>query len=388
MDDDSSGLKTKALSPTSGSGVGNGLADGSQQAADIAREQIKRIYDQGEPNTPKEDKATKEPAEEAAKPKGQSTYNRTHKNNFDWREYHSAWQAYYQEYYRRYYHHLNNKKTLQKPAEQKAVAGDDGAGVAELKRDIVSQVKHQASRFRRSSHFWPLVTACIVGLLFLFVQFNSVLIAQVESYVSPGALEGKNLVINDPVSSTKVGPESRLIIPKINVDMPVNFDINTLDEAKIQTALRDAAVQYKIPGASVLPGQYGNSVILGHSSNDVFAQGKYKFAFVLADRLVPGDTFYVHYNGTRYTYKVTGEKVIKPEQIYELQTGYDKPMVTLVTCTPAGTSLNRLLIFGEQINPDPQSATKVAEENQSNTAAAVIPGNAPTLFEQLWGLFF
>lgn len=359
----------------------------SQHAADITREQIKRIYDQDPPNSTPDGKTAEKPQGADDHPHG--TYDRTHKNkdSFDWREYHSAWQNYYQEYYRRYYHHLNSKKSMQELAAQKGVAGSDKERAEALRNDILGQVKHQAGRFRRSSHFWPLVTASLVGVLFLFIQFNSILFAQVESYISPGALEGKNLVINDPVSSTKVGPEPRLIIPKINVDMPADFTVSTLDEAKIQTALQHAAVHYNLPGANALPGQYGNSVILGHSSNDVFAQGQYKFAFVLADQLVAGDTIYVHHDGTRYTYKITDKKVIKPSQIQELQIGYDKPMLTLVTCTPAGTSINRLLIYAEQINPDPLSATKVAEENQ-NTTAAAIPGNAPTLFEQFWGLFF
>jgi sortase A len=361
------------------------LADSSQHAADITREQIRRIYEQDPPNMPSGNKypdKLPEPGE-----KHDSVYSRTHKDKFDWREYHSAWQGYYQEYYRRYYHHLNSKKSMEELTTQKGATGNDKERAEALRNDILGQVKYQASRFRRSSHFWPLLTACLVGLFFMFIQFNSILFAQVEAYISPGALEGKNLVINDPVSSTKVGPETRLIIPKINVDMPADFTINTLSEDKIQAALQHAAVRYNLPGANALPGQYGNSVILGHSSNDVFAQGQYKFAFVLADHLVPGDTFYVHYNGTRYTYKITEKKVIKPAQINELQIGYDKPMLTLVTCTPAGTSINRLLIYAEQINPDPASATKVAEENQDTTTAA-IPGNAPTLFEQFLGLFF
>lgn len=344
-------------------------------AADVARHKLEHIYNQSEPNQLK-----------AAD--HQNPYQRTHNDNFDWREYHSAWQGYYQEYYRRYYHHLHSKKDFEKGAEAPAAVGDDSERAEALKKDLITQVQRHAKKLKHSHHFWPAISALAVGAVFLFVQFNSVLAAQVQSYVSPGAIEGQSLVITDPTSSTAVGPESRLIIPKINVDMPVNYDVATLNEDAIQQSLRDAAVHYKLPGADALPGQFGNNVILGHSSNDAFAAGQYKFAFVMADHLEPGDTFYLHYKGVRYTYKITEKKVIKPSELAALQTGYDKPMATLVTCTPIGTAINRLLIYADQINPDPLGATKPAQTETPALSEQDIPGNAPTLFEQIWKFFF
>jgi len=372
------------------------LADSSKHAADITREQIKHIYEQNPPNvhessatpTKASSQGSEIPPDPQVPPKPKGPYDRTHKDDFDWREYHSAWQNYYQEYYRRYYDHVNSKKNLESGNQSVLVTGDDSARIEALKQDVLSQVKYQAKKIKRSHHFWPLVTAAIVGISFLFVQFNSILFAQIGSYISPGALEGQTLVINDPTGNTAVGPEPKLIIPKINVDIPVNFDIATTQEVAIQTALQDAAVHYKLAGADVFPGQYGNSVILGHSSNDVFAKGQYKFAFVLTDQLVAGDIFYVHYKGTRYTYKVTDKKIIKPSDLAALQIGDTKPMLTLVTCTPAGTALNRLLVFAEQINPDPAGATKSTPETNPSNEQQDIPGNAPTLLEQLFGSFF
>lgn len=374
MDDEPK--QVPSTSGDDGKAVAPQVSDTQKQAADVTRHQIDNIYKNSPPNQLKQ--LTPD-----------NPYERTHKDNFDWREYHSAWQSYYQEYYRRYYHHLNSKKDLEKKPEAPQATGDDSERAEVLKQDLLSQVQRHATKIKRSNHFWPAVSAAVVGLVFMFIQFNSVLVAQVEAYVSPGALEGKSLVVIDPTNNTNVGAESRLIIPKINVDMPVNYDVTTLNEEAIQLGLRDAAVHYKLPGANALPGQFGNNVILGHSSNDVFAQGQYKFAFVLADQLATGDTFYLHYQGTRYTYKITEKKVIKPSQLDALQIGADKPMVTIVTCTPAGTSINRLLIFAEQISPDPLAATQ-PEKPADNPAAnnQVIPGNAPTLFEQIWKFFF
>lgn len=352
------------LAPTAGDQPITPVAPAAtnQQAANVVRGQIDELYAQAaaDPNNP---------------------YTKTQEENqFDWRTYHSAWQDYYKEYYRRYYHALSDQ------AQQPQTAVGSNEDTVEVKKDILHQVRHQAKKFKQSSHFWPVVSALFVGFAFIFLQFNSILIAQVKAYVSPGALEGQNLVITNPVTNIAVGPEPRLIIPKINVDIPVNYDVTATDDPTVQLALRDAAVHYKLPGADSLPGQFGNTSILGHSSNDVFAAGSQKFALVLADHLEPGDTFYLHYNSVRYTYKVTEKKVINPDQVNALQMGYEKPMATLITCTPPGTALKRLLVFGEQINPDPLVASKPADTTQATEQT--IPGNAPTLLQQIWGFLF
>jgi len=58
-------------------------------------------------------------------------------------------------------------------------------------------------------------------------------------------------------------------------------------------------------------------------------------------------------------------------------------MMTLVTCTPLGTDWNRLLVFAEQISPDPAAAS--APTTTTDTATAEMPKNSPTLLEKLLG---
>lgn len=345
------------------------LQNQQERSADVARHQVNNFYaNHGEPN----------------QPKLQDPYNRTHEQTFDWQTYHSAWQEYYQEYYRRYYSNQN-------PAAQPIIGADesivDSGKVSSLKNDIKQKVKEQATAIKRSHHFLPIISAIVVGLLFLLLQFNGLLVAQARAYVSPGELEGKSLAIANPTTNFEVGPEPRLIIPKINVDVPVIYDITSLDDPTVQVGLRNGVVHYKVPGADSLPGQLGNSTFLGHSSNDVFAGGDYKFTFLLLDNLNSGDTFFLHYQGVRYTYKVTEKKVINPDQISALQLGYDKPMATLITCTPPGTALRRLLVYGEQISPDPAAASQPAETSGS-TQTETIPGNSPTVFERVFNLLF
>jgi hypothetical protein len=65
-------------------------------------------------------------------------------------------------------------------------------------------------------------------------------------------------------------------------------------------------------------------------------------------------------------------------------------MATLITCTPPGTALKRLLIFAEQISPDPGgAATASAGSAQTQTPTNnTLVGNEPTLLDQIWGFFF
>jgi sortase A len=220
------------------------------------------------------------------------------------------------------------------------------------------------------------------------LQFNSILIAQVKAYVSPGAITNEAVLIG-PNTTVSVGPEPKLIIPKINVEVPVDYSVTDLSEGDIQNSLRDGATHYQLPGADAVPGQFGNTIILGHSSNDIFNQGKYKFVFVLLDRLQPGDTFYLNYQSKRYIYKVTQVKVIKPTEVSALQVGNSKPMATLVTCTPPGTALNRLVIFGEQISPDPSGTPTPAQQPApAQQTSATIPGNEPSWLDNLWNFIF
>lgn len=361
------------------------------EAANVVRTQLNRIYNEAPPNQPKkEDPAPDNP------------YARTHQQQFDWSKYHSAWQHYYREYYHRYYTaqmHAERQKLSKELADPTKVAeegnmvtGEDQEALRQrqfgrLKIDLLGKVTERAKHFRKSNHFVPLMSALFVGLLFLFLQFNSVVVAQVKSYVSPGAFTNEAVVV-DPQLNAQVGPEPKLIIPKINVEVPIDFEVATLQENEIQVSLRDGATHYKLPGANAVPGQFGNTVILGHSGNDIFNQGAYKFVFVLLDRLQAGDIFYINYNSTRYIYRVSELKIIEPTQVSTLQIGSDRAMATLITCTPPGTALKRLVVFAEQISPDPAGDLPAPAQPTEQNAEAPLPGTPPTLLEQIWDFFF
>jgi sortase A len=228
------------------------------------------------------------------------------------------------------------------------------------------------------SLLFGLSTGFVVLLIFLFGFFNEVIIAP---FMQPGRSSAAPVIVtSDSVDATTPS----VIIPKINVQIPVVYDLPNGSEAAVQNALESGVAHY--PSTKV-PGEKGNAAFFGHSSNNIFNKGKYKFAFVLLHKLKTGDTFYLTYGGKVYGYKVISTNIVPPSQVDVL---YDVPgqaaTATLITCDPPGTSLNRLVVVGEQVSPDP--AGNSAPSASTGDTGGELPGNGPTLWTRMWRAIF
>jgi len=365
-------------------------------AADIIRSQIGNLYD---------GTTTQETPVESTQ-QDTNPYHRNHKEHplpeaEQWKQYHSAWQNYYQKYYENYY---TAQATPSPTAETKAPADSkkhegyfthqpavveetaeelsNDQALFELRQKLLGKVQESAKNIRKSRHFIPIISAIGVVFIFVFIQYNQVITANVMAYVSPGSIDPQNIVV-DPTTDVIVSQDPRLIIPKINVDVPVTYDVGT-DNASQMAAMANGLAHFPVAGASSHPGEVGNTVIAGHSSNDLFEAGDYKFIFAQLDKLKVGDSIYANYNGKRYTYTVTKMQVVAPTQVNALVYPTNKPILTLITCTPLGTALNRLLVTAEQVSPDPAQAA-TAPSNGGNKDTTAIPGDNGNLFTKLFG---
>lgn len=256
--------------------------------------------------------------------------------------------------------------------------------VAQIKHQLLGKAESNARRkLTKTQNFQSLLfgvgLGAVVLLIMLFGFFNERFIAP---FITPSRqVSATPIIING--STTISDTTSKIIIPKINVEIPVIYDEPSVEEAKVQHALERGVVHY---GNTPNPGEKGNAVIFGHSSNNILNNGKYKFAFVLLNRLSDGDTFYLTKDGTRYAYKVYSRKIVKPEEVGVLGTNDKAATATLITCDPPGTSLNRLVVVGEQISPDPVS-NKTSSVKASSDQPSIIPSNAPSLWERITNLF-
>jgi sortase A len=215
----------------------------------------------------------------------------------------------------------------------------------------------------------------------MFSFFNERFIAP---FVSPSKNVSNSSIIIDP-SNTSAGPEPKVIIPKINVELPVIYDQTSTDEASIQAGLEQGVVHYSTTSN---PGEKGNGAIFGHSSNNILNKGKYKFAFVLLHRMEVGDTFIIQKDSKRYVYKVIDKRVVKPTEVGVLNDTHGKEATfSLITCDPPGTSTNRLVVTGEQITPDP-STNAASTATNTSASPAELPSNSPSLWHRITSWLF
>ncbi|MCA9333489.1 sortase, partial [Candidatus Saccharibacteria bacterium] len=105
------------------------------------------------------------------------------------------------------------------------------------------------------------------------------------------------------------------------------------------------------------------------------------------NKLETGDLFYLTKDGVRYAYRVYEKRIVSPTDTSVLGPTSKPATATLITCDPPGTSINRLIVVGEQISPDPsQNAASTAQP--LNQEPAVIPGNAPSLWSRITDWIF
>ncbi|MDD2486956.1 MAG: sortase [Candidatus Gracilibacteria bacterium] len=144
--------------------------------------------------------------------------------------------------------------------------------------------------------------------------------------------------------------ENRIIIPKIGKNVPLvdvdprrGLTFENLQDVFMKE-LEKGVVRY--PGTS-MPGENGNAFIFGHSSNYPWIKGNYNDIFVLLDDLSFGDEIIVFYNQKKFTYIIKEKKIIKPGDVKVLNREEGKKELSLMTCWPIGTAINRLIVFAE-----------------------------------------
>lgn len=244
------------------------------------------------------------------------------------------------------------------------------------------KVKQHATRLKENHHVRSLMFGFGMGFLVIFLLLFSFFNERfLVPFIRPSQNVSATPIIVDPNMDGPVGPEAKIIIPKINLEAPVVYDVETIEETAVQKGLENGVLHY---GTTPNPGEKGNAVIFGHSSGNILNKGKYKFAFILLQSLENDDTFIVQKDGKRFVYKVFNKYVTTPEDVSVLLPGQKESMMTLITCDPPGTSTNRLIVQAEQIFPDPK--TNVASSVDQNVVSK--PEELPSNSQSLWDRIF
>lgn len=277
---------------------------------------------------------------------------------------------------------LAKKKRL-KSTRRKSTSRPSLDTANDIRQELISKIQSR-SEVTKNPHVRSLAFGLTMGTLTIFVLlfgfFNERFITP---FIRPNSHVSATPIIVDPGASGPIGPEAKIIIPKINVEAPVVYDVPSIDEKDVQKGLENGVVHYITTPS---PGQKGNSVIFGHSSSNILNKGKYKFAFILLKSLEKEDTFIVQKDKKRYVYKVYNKYVTPPTDLSVLGPTDRPATMTLITCDPPGTSTNRLIIQAEQIFPDP--STNVASntvQTPATSQAQQLPSNSESLWQRITG---
>lgn len=374
----------------------NKSTSNKDSVADIIRQRIDNIYGDQEPKT---EVIASEASQVPSPSKHQKFAQSLASSGKDTATIHKEWHQYYmslpeaekKEVWDEFYSGSKTKPSLPERSSPKELGN--------LKQQVVRSRKYSFKRKAPSHHLPPkektktklttkhylkslvfgLATGCLVMVIFLFSFFNELIIAPL---IQPSRTAAATPVIIGQGNLTDTNTDL-VIIPKINVEIPVNYSIATTNETTIENYLEDGVIHYP---DTVDPGQIGNAAFFGHSSNNIFNPGKYKFAFVLLHTLVKGDTFYLTYNHTIYIYKVISTSIVSPNDVSVLgPVSGQTATATLITCDPPGTSINRLIVVGQQISPSVSGDTTPILTTNASRVTNYLPGNGPTLWSRFIG---
>jgi len=139
--------------------------------------------------------------------------------------------------------------------------------------------------------------------------------------------------------------ENSLEIPKIGVLAPLVIGENS-NEKNLEEGLNRGVVIFP---NSVLPGQTGQTIILGHSAPANWPKIKYDWVFSRLNELEEKDEIKLYFNNREYTYYVKGKIFLeKGEEIPNYSTDSGNTLL-LISCWPPGKNFKRIVVEAKLI---------------------------------------
>jgi len=148
-------------------------------------------------------------------------------------------------------------------------------------------------------------------------------------------------------------PTNRLVIPAINLDVPLvetyinNY--NNFTETTFDADLENGVVKYP---TTPDPWQWWNSFFFGHTSQEYRKNNPYGTVFRKIPQLKENDKIQIVWNGVLYEYKVLETIIVKPKNVNDTYVNFweeGKEYITLMWCYPIWRTDKRMMVFAERI---------------------------------------
>jgi len=189
----------------------------------------------------------------------------------------------------------------------------------------------------------------VLSTAVIFFTFYPVIWAELKySFGKPS--QNVEVTNNSDVSDGVIRPvddEFGIVIPKIGANSRVVADVDPYDARVYQRALTRGVAH---ANGTAFPDVPGNMFLFSHSSVNFYEAARYNSVFYLLSKMEKDDEIYIFFRKQRYIYKVLEKKVVGAGEVKYLEEQNDARTLTLMTCTPAGTSLRRLIVTAQMQN--------------------------------------
>jgi LPXTG-site transpeptidase (sortase) family protein len=192
------------------------------------------------------------------------------------------------------------------------------------------------------------------GLLLFVAIFRTVLWEEIQFWLvtqqTEVAVAGVDTQSSDQTEADAViepvNTDFSVVIPRLRANAPVVADVDPFNAAEYQVALSKGVAHAH---STAYPDEAGNIFLFAHSAGNFYEANRYNSVFYLLNKLTVDDEIILFFEGEPYRYQVTETKLVSPDEVSYLEGNAegDTKTLTLMTCWPAGTTLERLLVFAE-----------------------------------------
>ena len=148
-------------------------------------------------------------------------------------------------------------------------------------------------------------------------------------------------------------PTNRLIIPAINLDVPLVetsiTNYSDVTESTFDADLENWVVKYP---TTPNPWEWWNAFFFGHTSQEYRKKNPYGTVFRNIPQLKENDKIQIVRDWVLYEYKVLKTVVVRPKEVNNTYVNFGeegKEYITLMWCYPIGRIDKRMMIFAEKI---------------------------------------
>lgn len=148
-------------------------------------------------------------------------------------------------------------------------------------------------------------------------------------------------------------PTNRLVIPAINLDVPLVetsiTDYDDVTETTFDPDLENWVVKYPTTPA---PWEWWNAFFFGHTSQEYWKNNPYWTVFRRIPQLKQDDKIQIIWDWVLYEYKVLKTVIVKPKDVNNTYVNFweeGKEYITLMGCYPIWRTDKRMMVFAEKI---------------------------------------